>query len=106
MWKLLGACCHYSARVFEMLSNRQTRDFEVSSNASPHKLTDEFVDSVNVSITSWKFSEQHLVDCDTSNDGCGGGWYDDAWNYLKSKNGSARGPLYPYANKVSNQFVV
>ena len=28
-------------------------------------------------------SEQHLVDCDTSNNGCSGGWYDDAWEFMK-----------------------
>nr|CAH0098610.1 unnamed protein product [Daphnia galeata] len=39
-------------------------------------------------------SEQQLVDCDTSNGGCGGGWYTSAWNYMK--NGSAKQSLYTY----------
>lgn len=28
-------------------------------------------------------SEQHLVDCDSANYGCSGGWYDTAWEFLK-----------------------
>lgn len=39
-------------------------------------------------------SEQQLVDCDTSNGGCNGGWYTSAWYYLK--NGCAKQSLYTY----------
>ncbi|KAI9552850.1 hypothetical protein GHT06_020733 [Daphnia sinensis] len=39
-------------------------------------------------------SEQQLVDCDTSNGDCNGGWYTTAWNYLK--NGCAQQSLYTY----------
>ncbi|KAI9559439.1 hypothetical protein GHT06_013427 [Daphnia sinensis] len=39
-------------------------------------------------------SEQQLVDCDTNNGGCNGGWYTSAWYHLK--NGCARQSLYPY----------
>nr|CAH0098611.1 unnamed protein product [Daphnia galeata] len=41
-------------------------------------------------------SEQQLVDCDTVNAGCNGGWYDDAWKYLASAGGQATASSYPY----------
>lgn len=47
-------------------------------------------------------SEQQLVDCDTSNYGCGGGWMPSAWNYLQNKaKGSAKNALYPYTSGTS-----
>ena len=48
---------------------------------------------------TWAFlSEQQLVDCDTGNSGCNGGWYTSAWNYLKA--GSATSAAYPYTAAV------
>ncbi|EFX87400.1 hypothetical protein DAPPUDRAFT_312328 [Daphnia pulex] len=44
-------------------------------------------------------SEQHLVDCDTTNGGCNGGWYVTAWTYLKKAGGSAKQTLYNYTAK-------
>lgn len=41
------------------------------------------------------FSEQHLVDCDSANLGCDGGWPTYAFDYLKSK-GAATATGYPY----------
>lgn len=37
-----------------------------------------------------------MVDCDTVNAGCNGGWYDDAWKYLASAGGQATATSYPY----------
>jgi hypothetical protein len=45
-----------------------------------------------------------LVDCDTTNGGCNGGWYVTAWTYLKKAGGSAKQTLYNYTAKVSYQF--
>ncbi|KAI9558063.1 hypothetical protein GHT06_014816 [Daphnia sinensis] len=39
-------------------------------------------------------SEKQLVDCDRSNGGCQGGWYTDAWDYIKRVRGSAKTSLY------------
>ncbi|EFX87406.1 hypothetical protein DAPPUDRAFT_312323 [Daphnia pulex] len=59
----------------------------------------------NITKSPVMLSEQHLVDCDTSNNGCNGGWYMDAWNYLKSKSGSAKRQLYTYtARKGACKF--
>ena len=41
-------------------------------------------------------SEQQLVDCSTSNYGCGGGWYEKAWQYLAGAGGQATSATYPY----------
>ena len=41
------------------------------------------------------FSEQMLVDCmytSSDNGGCDGGWFDDAWDYMKAVGGA----MYPY----------
>lgn len=40
-------------------------------------------------------SEQQLVDCDTSNGGCNGGWYDGALSYAKDT-GLTSGASYAY----------
>jgi hypothetical protein len=32
--------------------------------------------------------------------GCNGGWYTNAWDYLKNAGGSARRGLYPYTGTV------
>ncbi|EFX78290.1 hypothetical protein DAPPUDRAFT_246512 [Daphnia pulex] len=42
-------------------------------------------------------SEQHLVDCEPYDYGCNGGWYTNAWYYIKNGAlGSAKQSLYPY----------
>ena len=38
---------------------------------------------------------QYLVDCDTINIGCGGGWMMDAFEFIKG-NGLVREADYPY----------
>lgn len=40
-------------------------------------------------------SPKQLVDCDTSNYGCDGGWYDGAFEYIKTKGLTSLGQ-YPY----------
>lgn len=44
--------------------------------------------------TLQNFSVQHLVDCDTVNLGCGGGWMYDAFDYVK-QHGIALRDDYP-----------
>ncbi|EFX78293.1 hypothetical protein DAPPUDRAFT_305242 [Daphnia pulex] len=45
-------------------------------------------------------SEQQLVDFDTYDYGCNGGWYINAWNYLKNvAGGSIQQSLYSYTAK-------
>ena len=45
------------------------------------------------------FSEQSMVDCDISNDGCDGGWYVGAFDYVKSK-GLPKESEYSYIDRV------
>ncbi len=54
-------------------------------------------------ILNWhfSFSEQHLVDCEPYDYGCNGGWYTNAWYYLKNVAlGSAKQSLYTYTATV------
>lgn len=46
-------------------------------------------------------SPQQLVDCSTSygNNGCGGGWYYYAWDYLKAGKGQELESSYPYTGR-------
>ena len=44
-------------------------------------------------------SEQQIVDCDTGNGGCNGGWYDTAWKYIKGSAGVNSEISYPYEAK-------
>jgi len=39
---------------------------------------------------------QQLVDCTYNYNGCDGGWYTDAWSYLKQAGGQALESSYPY----------
>lgn len=50
--------------------------------------------------TGLQLSEQDLVDCSKSygNQGCNGGWYHYAWNYVKA-NGISTLSAYPYAGR-------
>lgn len=41
-------------------------------------------------------SDQQIVDCDTSNSGCNGGWYGSAWKYLANFGGQVTEESYPY----------
>ena len=51
--------------------------------------------------TTAQMSEQQLLDCsDMLSDGCKGGWYDRAWNYVRSKGGILTQAKYPYAGRM------
>jgi len=43
-----------------------------------------------------QMSEQQVVDCDTRDGGCNGGWYDTAWRYVSEEGGIATQADYPY----------
>lgn len=45
---------------------------------------------------TYDLSEQQLVDCDTSNDGCDGGFYTAAWEYVYNNGGVEQESLYKY----------
>jgi len=44
-------------------------------------------------------SEQNLIDCDTSDRGCNGGWVPTAFNYIKNNHGIDTESSYPYTGK-------
>ena len=44
-------------------------------------------------------SEQELVDCNTANSGCNGGWPSKAYDYVKLKQGLKTDSDYPYTAK-------
>ena len=48
-----------------------------------------------------EYSEQQLVDCDTNDSGCNGGWPSRAWSFLKEQGGSQTTGAYPYKAVVS-----
>ena len=48
----------------------------------------------------YKLSEQHIVDCDSSNYGCDGGWQDYAVKFL-AKNGAILASDYKYTSGTS-----
>ena len=37
-----------------------------------------------------------MVDCDTEDGGCDGGWYGSAWDYLRTAGGQDSESAYPY----------
>jgi len=41
-------------------------------------------------------SEQQVLDCDTTDGGCNGGWYDTAWQYIQGEGGVDTEAAYPY----------
>ena len=45
-------------------------------------------------------SEQNLVDCAYSYEGCNGGWISSAYNYAKNNNGIDTQSAYPYTAAV------
>jgi C1A family cysteine protease len=47
-------------------------------------------------------SEQQLVDCDPYDGGCNGGWYYNAWYYLKAAGGADRASSYGYTGARGN----
>jgi len=51
-----------------------------------------------------RLSPQQIVDCDTSNWGCGGGWPGTAYNYIINAGGLQTNKTYPYTSgKTNNQ---
>eukprot|EP00695_Tsukubamonas_globosa_P003402 TRINITY_DN613_c0_g1_i1.p1 TRINITY_DN613_c0_g1~~TRINITY_DN613_c0_g1_i1.p1 ORF type:complete len:352 (-),score=157.48 TRINITY_DN613_c0_g1_i1:57-1046(-) len=52
-----------------------------------------------------QLSNQQLLDCDQENDACQGGWYFNAWEYVRSAGGLMASKDYPYtARPHSCQF--
>eukprot|EP00296_Roombia_truncata_P008093 JP446566.1.p1 GENE.JP446566.1~~JP446566.1.p1 ORF type:complete len:316 (-),score=156.01 JP446566.1:59-1006(-) len=47
-------------------------------------------------------SEQQIVDCDSTDGGCNGGWYHSAWDYIKSAGGADSESSYPYKGKAGS----
>merc|ERR1712112_572926 len=46
-----------------------------------------------------QMSEQQVVDCDTRDSGCNGGWYDWAWKYIDGEGGLEAQSDYPYTGR-------
>jgi len=51
-------------------------------------------------------SEQQLVDCDTEDLGCNGGWPYRAIGYISSNEGIDTEDSYPYNGVVSHAFIL
>ena len=51
-------------------------------------------------------SEQQLVDCTYTYDGCQGGWMGDAYNYLISSIGSDTSTAYPVRKQLGHYLRV
>jgi len=49
------------------------------------------------------FSEQELVSCDGKDNGCNGGWMDDAFDWIASNGGIATESSYPYTSGTTMQ---
>lgn len=60
----------------------------------------ETVESANCIATGYlyKLSPQQLVDCVTTCYGCGGGWYSNAWTYLRTS-AQELAADYPYTSR-------
>ena len=56
------------------------------------------VEGINQIVTGnlTSLSEQELIDCDVSNNGCNGGVMDNAFQFILSNNGLQREDDYPY----------
>jgi KDEL-tailed cysteine endopeptidase len=53
--------------------------------------------------TSWNLSEQQLVDCATKgNNGCGGGWMTNVYNYYTNTTPVIETEDYPYKGVDGN----
>ena len=52
--------------------------------------------------TTVQMSEQQVIDCDYRSDGCNGGWYDTAWDYVRWMGGILTQDKYP--NNGLEQF--
>lgn len=57
-----------------------------------------YYDNFNIQLD---LSQQDLVDCDTANNGCDGGWPTDAMNFIKN-NGIAKSSNKPYTSASSS----
>jgi hypothetical protein len=59
-----------------------------------------------------RFSEQQLIDCDSSNNGCDGGHPQNAFQFIKKNNGLTFESTYPYeekqgtCKKVTNEYTI
>lgn len=56
------------------------------------------VEGINQIVTGnlTSLSEQELIDCDVSNNGCNGGLMDNAFEFIVSNNGLHKEDDYPY----------
>jgi C1A family cysteine protease len=61
---------------------------------------------------SYVLSPQQITSCDTTSQGCNGGWTEHAFNYVKRAGGIERESAYPYTGTTgtckasSSQFVI
>jgi len=46
-----------------------------------------------------QLSEQQVIDCDKTDNGCNGGWHDTAWQYMIEEGGVEKSSDYPYTAK-------
>jgi len=49
------------------------------------------------------FSEQELVSCDTTDQGCNGGWMDNAFTWMQNNGGISTEEAYPYTSGTTMQ---
>lgn len=55
-------------------------------------------DSMRTLGTSYILSPEQIVQCDTTSYGCGGGWTENAYNYVKKVGGIETNAAYPYSS--------